>query len=106
MVGLNPIETTLTLTLTSVKAISEKSWPCLIWLKFIYLQTDQVMPPSPLGSCTLNFDVIDLPHSSFVPLYPKYFRASPKVDLVLTVWRPPPSKRCLFCTVYTNAAVF
>ena len=26
MVGLNPIETTLTLTLTSVKAISEKSW--------------------------------------------------------------------------------
>ena len=46
-VGLNPIETTLTLTLTSVKAISEKSWPCLIWLKFIYLQTDHVMPPSP-----------------------------------------------------------
>ena len=26
--------------------------------------------------------------------------------MVLTVWRPPPSKRCLFCTVYTNAAVF
>ena len=47
MVGLNPIETTLTLTLTSVKAISEKSWLCLIWLKFIYLQTDHVMPPSP-----------------------------------------------------------
>ena len=49
MVGLKPIETplTLTLTLTSVKAISEKSWPCLIWLKFIYLQTDHVMPPTP-----------------------------------------------------------
>ena len=47
MVGLNPFETTLTLTLTSVKAISEKSWPCLIWLKFIYLQTDHVIPPSP-----------------------------------------------------------
>ena len=47
MVGLNPIETTLTLTLTSVKAISEKSWPCLIWLKFIYLQTDHIMSPSP-----------------------------------------------------------
>ena len=42
MVGLNRIETTLTLTLTTVEAISEKSWPCLIWLKFIYLQTDHI----------------------------------------------------------------
>ena len=25
----------------------EKSWPCLICLRFIYLQTDHVMPPSP-----------------------------------------------------------
>ena len=46
MVGLNRIETTLTLTLTTVEAISEKSWPCLICLQFIYLQTDHVMPPS------------------------------------------------------------
>ena len=42
MVGLNRIETTLTLTLTTVEALSEKSWPCLICLQFIYLQTDDV----------------------------------------------------------------
>ena len=42
MVGLNRIETTLTLTLITVEAISEKSWPCLICLHFIYLQTDHV----------------------------------------------------------------
>ena len=52
MVGLNPIETTLTLTLTSVEAISEQSWPCLIWLQFIYLQMDHIMPPPP------DFDLV------------------------------------------------
>ena len=62
MVGLNPIETTLTLTLTSVKDISEKSWPCLIWLKFIYLQTDHVMPPSPdFGVNSAEKEIPDAP---------------------------------------------
>ena len=52
MVGLNPIETTLTLTLTRVEAISEQSWPCLIWLQFINLQMDHIMLPPP------DFDLV------------------------------------------------
>ena len=40
----------------------------------------------------LNFDATNLPQSSFVSLYPKYFRPTPKVDLMPTVWRLPPSK--------------
>ena len=30
------------------------------------------------GSCTLNFDATDLPHSSFEPLYPKLVKNNPK----------------------------
>ena len=45
-----------------------------------------------LGSCMLNCDATDLPHSYFEPLYPKVFRGTPKVDLVSSVWPPAPSK--------------
>ena len=34
------------------------------------------------GSCTLNFDATNLPHSSFEPLYPEDFRGAPNVDVV------------------------
>ena len=44
--------------------------------------------PRFVGSCTLNFDATDLPHSSFEPLYPKLFGGNPEVDLVSTVWPP------------------
>ena len=67
MVGLNPIETTLTLTLTSVEAISEQSWPCLIWLQFIYLQMDHIMPPPP------DFDLVRK-KKSLTLLKPTYFK--------------------------------
>ena len=42
--------------------------------------------------CGLNFDATDLPNSSFEPLYPKLFGATPEVDLVSTVWPPGPPK--------------
>ena len=48
--------------------------------------------------CGLNFDATDLPHSSFEPLYPKFFRGNPEVDLVSTVWPPdlPKVRWCRF----------
>ena len=46
------------------------------------------------GSCTLNFDATNLPHSRFELLYPKVFRGTLKVERVSsTSARPPaPSK--------------
>ena len=67
MVGLNPIETTLTLTLTIVEAISEQSQLCLIWLQFIYLQMDHIMPPPP------DFDLVRK-KKSLTLLKPTYFK--------------------------------
>ena len=50
------------------------------------------------GSCTHNFDATDLPNSSFEPLYPKFFRGTPKVNLASTIWllfRPKSGKGVL-----------
>ena len=45
-----------------------------------------------MGSRALKSDATDLPHSSFELLHPALFRGTPKVDLMSTVWRPPPLK--------------
>ena len=42
----------------------------------------------------------DLPHSSFEPLYPKLFGATPEVDLVSTVW-PPDLPKVRWCPYLT-----
>ena len=44
------------------------------------------------GSCALNFDAGDLPHSLFELSYPQVSKGRPEVDLVSTVCRPGPSK--------------
>ena len=45
-----------------------------------------------MGSCALKSDATYLQHSSFELLQPTLFRGTPKVDLMSTVWRPPPFK--------------
>ena len=44
------------------------------------------------GSCALNFDAGDLPHSLLELSYPQVSKGRPEVDLVSTVCRPGPSK--------------
>ena len=45
--------------------------------------------------CGLNFNSTDLSHSLFEPLYPKFFRGSPEVDLESIVCpQGPPKVRC------------
>ena len=75
MVGLNPIEKTLTLTLTNVEAISDQSWPCLIWLQFLYLQMDHIMLPPP------DFDLV-WKKKSLTLLKPTYFKPYVCMDFV------------------------
>ena len=51
---------------------------------FLFAARDFFLP----ACCGLNFDPTNLPNSSFEPLYPKLFGATPEVDLVSTVWPP------------------
>ena len=44
------------------------------------------------GSCALNFDATDLPHSLLEPSYPTVFRGRPEVPLVSTVCHPGSSR--------------
>ena len=48
-----------------------------------------------VACCGLNFNSTDLSHSLFEPLYPKFFRGSPEVNLESIVCpQGPPKVRC------------